>query len=118
MEQVRGLSVVQQQSAGDGRQHVVGDASDVALLQTRVPVGAHPGEYGDFFAAQPGNSALSPAGRKPDLFGGDPGTAGGEEVTDVGPVRCATGVHVSDGTTSCLADGGCVCPPSDSTCRR
>jgi hypothetical protein len=51
MEQVGGLGVIEQQSAGDCGEYLVGDSLDVAFLQAGVPIGAHPGQDGDLLAA-------------------------------------------------------------------
>ena len=73
------FGLVELQGAGDGVQHAVGDAGEVAALQLGVVVGADPGQHGYFFAAQSGDA--SPAvGGQAGLLGGDPGPSGGQEL--------------------------------------
>ena len=87
------FGLVEVQRTGEGVEHRVRDAGQVAPFQAGVVVGAHPGEHRDLFAAQ----ALDPPSAAEEghagVFRGQPIPAGGEEVTDLIPV-----VHVSDRT--------------------
>jgi hypothetical protein len=65
----------------------------MALLQPRVPLGAHPGEDGDLLAAEPRDAPPAAAREQTRLLGGDPGATACQEVADVGAV-----VHPIDGT--------------------
>jgi NAD(P)-dependent dehydrogenase (short-subunit alcohol dehydrogenase family) len=103
VEQVRPLGVVELQGSGEGVEDGGGHPGDRAAFQLRVVLDAHPGEGGDFTAAQPGHAAVADVGQ-PRLLRGDLGPAGDEEVADLGAI-----VHVIDGTA-----GGPVlgCPVS------
>ena len=82
--QVCVFGLVEVQGAGDGVENAVGDAGEVAALQTGVVVGADAGEHRHFFAAQAGNA--SPAvGGQARLLGGDPGPSGGQELAYLVP---------------------------------
>jgi len=50
IDQVGALVLVEEQCPRDRFQHVLGDTADVALLQPRVPLGAHTGQDRDLFA--------------------------------------------------------------------
>jgi hypothetical protein len=51
MKQVGRLGVIEQQRASDCGEYLVGNPLDVPLLQTDVPIGAHPDQDGDLLAA-------------------------------------------------------------------
>ena len=76
------FGLVELQGAGDGVKHAVGDSGEVAAFQLGVVVGADSGEYGDFFAAQSGDTAAA-IGSQADLLRGDPGASGGQELSDL-----------------------------------
>ena len=86
VEQVEPFGLAELQCSGDGFQHAVGDAGQVAFLQPGVVVGADPGEHRDFLAAQPGDAPVAAVEAQPGLLRGDPAAAGDEEVPYVGPV--------------------------------
>ena len=59
--QVGPLGVVEVQDARHGVEDIGGHAVEVAFLQADVPVGAHPGQHGDLFAAQTRDAAFTTA---------------------------------------------------------
>ena len=71
VEQVGPFGLVELQGAGQGLQHRLGDAGEVAALQPGVVVGADPGEQGDFFATQTGHATVGAVERQTGLLGGD-----------------------------------------------
>src|SRR5690242_6927409 len=114
IEQVQPLGLVELERAGDGLQHGVGDAGQVALFQARVVVGADTGEHGDFLAAQPGNAPVAAVEGQPGLLRGDPGAAGDKEVPHIGPVAAA---HVVHATSAPEDEGGSVITRDNATSR-
>src|SRR4051812_44903870 len=76
------LGVVELERAGQRVQHALGGAAHVSALQAGVVRDAHAGQDGDLLAAQSRNAATA-VRRQPDLLGGDPGAAGGEELPDL-----------------------------------
>ena len=93
--------LVELQGAGESFQHAVGDAAEVAAFEAGVVVDAHPGEQGDFLAAQAGDPAGTAVDRQPRLLRGDLGASGGQEVPDLG-----SAVHVLDATSATAKLGG------------
>ena len=87
IKEVRALGVVELERARERFQHELGDAADVAALQSLVVLDAHTGERGDLLAAQAWHAALAVVGQT-HLLGRDLGPACGQELGDV--VR---GVH-------------------------
>ncbi len=57
--QVRPSGLVELQRAGEGLQHVVGDATEIAALEAGVVVDAHPGEQRDLLPTQPGHPPVA-----------------------------------------------------------
>jgi len=94
--QVGAFVLVQLEGLGDRGEDVFGHATDVALLQARVPLGAHPREHGDFFTPQTRHPAPA-AGGQPGLLRGDLRAAAGEKVPDLGAV-VASVIHASHGS--------------------
>jgi hypothetical protein len=70
--QMRALGLVELQRAGQRLQHAVGHAVDVAALQPRVVVDAHPGEQRDLLAAQAGYPPLASVDGQARPVGRDP----------------------------------------------
>jgi hypothetical protein len=69
VEEIAMFLLAESQSSSDGVEYLFGDASDVALLQAGVPLGADAREDGDLFASEAGNPAAV-ARRKTDVTGG------------------------------------------------
>ena len=82
IEEVRALGLIELERPPQRFEHELGDAADMAALQTPVVVGTDAGEGGDLFSTQPGNAALAVA-RQADLLGRDPRPTAGEELGDV-----------------------------------
>ena len=101
VEQVGVLGVVELQGTGDGLQHAVGRAAQIALLQPGVVVGADPGELGDLLAAQARHPAAGAVQRHAGLLGAELRPPAGEEVPDLRLVVHA--LHDRDGGP---AEGG------------
>ena len=57
--QVGVLGLVELQGAADAVDDGLGDAGGVAAFEALVVLGAHPGEQGDLFAAEPGHAAAA-----------------------------------------------------------
>ena len=70
VEQVRVLSLVQLQRPGQGFQHAVGDAAEVAPLQLGVVLHADAGQVGDLAAAQPRHAPVPGVRAQPGLLAG------------------------------------------------
>jgi hypothetical protein len=84
VEEVLALGVVQLQGPGDGGQHALRGAADVAALQPRVVVEAHAGEHGDLLAAQPGYPPVPAEVGDARLLRGDVRAAGDQELPHLG----------------------------------
>lgn len=80
------LGLVEPEGVGQGVQHLLGDAGEVAALQARVVVGADAGEQRDLLAAQPRDPSVAAPRGQAGLLGGDPGAPGDQEVA--GPPPC------------------------------
>jgi hypothetical protein len=93
---------VEQESTGDSFEDAVGDAGEVAALQTGVVVDAHPGEDGDLFAAQAGHPPVGTMGRQSDVLWGDAGAAGGEKLLADAQVKLDSVVSDITGVSSRL----------------
>ena len=78
------FGVVELKRAGERAQDALGDAVEVAALQSGVVRDAHAGQDGDLFAAQPGDASRAVAGET-RLGRGDPRAAGGQELADLAP---------------------------------
>jgi hypothetical protein len=59
VEQVRPLSFVELQRAGERLQHHIGRPGEVAAFQALVVLDAHPGQGRNFFTPQAGHAALA-----------------------------------------------------------
>jgi len=105
VEQVESLGLVELKGARDGIKDVVGDAADVPLLQTHVPVGAHPGQHGDLFAPQAGHAAAAAAWQQPGLLRRELGPPRSEELADLRSV-----VHSSTVRRAVAGRGVAVVP--------
>src|SRR5205823_14336142 len=105
--------LVELEGGGDGFEHGVRDAGEVALLQTGVVIGGHAGEHRDLFAAQAGDPAVAAVDGQTGLLGGDLGPAGDQEVADVG----ALGGHDLHGRTGPPDEGGSDRTRNDATSR-
>jgi len=103
------LGLVEPQCPSDRVEDVVGDAVDVPLFQTHIPLGTHPGEHRDFFAAQAWHPSTAPARRQADLLRSQLGAARSKEFTDRGSV--VGRLHGFNATATFAAYGGCVDPP-------
>ena len=64
------LGLVELQGSADAVQDGLGDAGPVAAFEPDVVLGAHPGEEGDLFAAQPLHPASSAEVGQPGLLAG------------------------------------------------
>src|SRR4051794_14681642 len=93
-------------SAGDGLEHAVGGAAQVALLEAGVVVRAQPGELGDLLAAQARNAPTLPVQRDPCLVRGDLGTPRGEELAHLGPVVHGSTLRPAAGPRGALPEPG------------
>ena len=83
VDQVRPFGLVELQGPGQGVEHALGDAAEVAPLEPGVVLDADPGQDGDLAAAQARDPPVAAVGRQPGLLGGDLGPAGAEEVPDL-----------------------------------
>ena len=79
---MRAFSLVELQRPPQRFEHELGNAADMAALQTPVVVGTDAGEGGDLFPTQPSNAALAVA-RQAGLLGRDLRPAAGEELGNV-----------------------------------
>ena len=82
IEEVRAFGLIELERPPQRFEHELGDAADMAALQTPVVVDTDAGEGGDLLSTQPGNAALAVA-RQADLLGRDLRPAAGEELGDV-----------------------------------
>ena len=80
----------QAQRAGERLEHLQRGADVAALLEPRVPGGAHAGEVGDLLAAQPGRAAAAAAGEA-HILGLEVRAALAQEVGQLGPAALAVG---------------------------
>ena len=71
VEQVRRLGLVELQGAGERVEHAVGDAGQIAPLESRVVVDADAGEQRHLFSAEPRNAAVATVCGQAGLVGGD-----------------------------------------------
>jgi MFS transporter, DHA2 family, methylenomycin A resistance protein len=86
VEEVLPLGVVKVEGAGKGLEHRLGNTGEVPALQARVVLDAHSGELSHLGPAQAGHPSLLPVRGQARRLGGDPGTAGGQELADLGAV--------------------------------
>lgn len=77
------LGVIKVQRPTDAVDDGVGDSDSRAAFETLVVFGAHSGKEGDFFAAEPGNTATSPEVGQSGLRRSETGSPRCEELGDV-----------------------------------
>ncbi len=82
VEEVGAFGIVELERPRQCLQHALRDPAHVSTLQAGVVRNAHPGQDGDFLAAEPGHPATA-EGAQPRLLGRDPGTARGKELADL-----------------------------------
>ena len=80
------FGLVELERPGEAFEDAVGDASGVPALEAGVVVDADAGEQGDLLAAQARDPAVAAVVGQAGLLRGDLGPAGGQELTEVGPV--------------------------------
>ena len=90
-DQVGALGRRQPQRLGDRLEHVHRGAHVAALLEPRVPGGAHTRQRSDLLAAQARRAAAT-AAREPHVLGLDARAAPAQEVGELGPAALAVAV--------------------------
>ena len=107
VEEVGALGVVELERPRQCLQHALRDPAHVSTLQAGVVRNAHPGQDGDFLAAEPRNAATA-VGAQPRLLGRDPGATRGEEVADL-----LLRVHEIQRKPDCLLQGDPASSPTN-----
>jgi hypothetical protein len=98
---VHPFGVVELQRPDQRLQDAVGDAGQVAALEPGVVVDAYARQQGHLFPPHPGHPAVPAVVGQPGPLRRDLGTAGGEEVANLGGI-----VHAFDATTRPPGLGG------------
>jgi hypothetical protein len=106
--EVGSFCVVEVQRPGDAFEDIVGDALGVAALEAGVVLDAHSCEAGNFVSTEARDPAAGAVDRYARLFRGDPGSTGGEELSDLLAV-----VHGGHGTSASRVQGVPVRTPHD-----
>jgi hypothetical protein len=91
VEQVRPFGVVQLERPRERVEDRGGHPRDRAAFELGVVLDAHPGEQGDFTAAQPGYAAAADV-RQPRLPRSDLGAPRGQELANRGAIVHAAGI--------------------------
>ena len=79
------FGVVQLQRAGECLEHRLGNAAQIAALETRVVVDADAGQKRDLLAAEPGHAPRSAVRAQPCLLRRDLRPPGGQELANLVP---------------------------------
>ena len=101
IEEVCAFGFIEPEAAGEGIEHAVGDAAQVAAFHLGVVVDADAGEHRGFLAAQPGDAAGAAEDREAGLLRGQLRSARGEELPDL-----VLGVHAIEPRSDSPGLGG------------